>query len=60
MIGYKCMYITTVIPIKKGTQKEYLSYFSSEDIKKGTIVSVPIRSKTEDAIVVGTEEAKNL
>lgn len=54
------MYITTVIPIKKGNQKEYLSYFSSEQIKKGTVVVVPIRSKNEDAIVVSTEEAKDL
>jgi len=54
------MYIITVIPIKKGYQKEYLSYFSSENIKPGSIVVIPIRLKNEDAIVVNSEEALDL
>ncbi|MDE2031206.1 MAG: hypothetical protein KGI58_03045 [Patescibacteria group bacterium] len=52
------MYITTVIPIKKGFQKEYLSYFSSIEIPLGTIVSIPVRFKTVNAIVIHTEEAR--
>jgi primosomal protein N' (replication factor Y) (superfamily II helicase) len=52
------MYIATVIPIKKGMQKEYLSYFSAQDIPLGTIVTVPVRAKTIDAIVISMEDAR--
>lgn len=54
------MYIATVIPIKKGIRKEELSYFILSKIELGSIVSVPIRKKSTQAIVVGIEEAKNL
>jgi len=54
------MYIATVIPIQKGNQKEYLSYFSAIDIPLGSIVSIPVRTKTIDAIVVNMEEARNI
>ena len=54
------MYIVTVIPLAKGTQKEYLSYFSAVDILVGSIVVIPVRSKTIDAIVINTEEARNI
>ncbi len=54
------MYIVTVIPFQRGYSKEYLSYFSQTDIPLGSIVSVPIRLKTIDAIVVNTEEARNI
>ena len=54
------MYIATVIPLTKGAQKEYLSYFSAVDIPIGSIVSIPVRSRIIDAIVVNIEEAKNI
>ena len=54
------MYIATVIPLTKGSQKEYLSYFSATDIPLGSIVTVPVRSKTFDAIVINIEEARNI
>ena len=54
------MFIVTVIPIKKGFLREHLSYFSLEYINPGTIVSVPLRSRTIDAIVIETEPAENL
>lgn len=54
------MFIVTVIPFQKGYNKEYLSYFSQIDIPLGSIVSVPIRLKTIDAIVVNIEEARNI
>ena len=54
------MYIATVIPLLKGSQKEYLTYFSGTDIPLGSIVTVPIRSKNFDAIVINIEEAKNV
>lgn len=54
------MYIATVIPIKKGLNKEYLSYFSLTNIPLGSIVTIPVRSKTIDAIVISTEEARDM
>ncbi|NCU28089.1 MAG: hypothetical protein EOM85_00225 [Candidatus Moranbacteria bacterium] len=54
------MYIATVIPIKKGIQGEYLSYFSQDNIDPGTMVVVPIKSREEDAIVVNSEEVLSL
>ncbi|MFA5773211.1 MAG: hypothetical protein WC908_00880 [Candidatus Paceibacterota bacterium] len=54
------MYIATVIPIQKGAQKEYLSYFSANDIPIGSIVSIPVRSRVFDAIVINMEEARDI
>jgi primosomal protein N' (replication factor Y) len=54
------MYILTVIPIDKGIKKEYLTYFSAQEVNLGTIVVVPVRSREIDALVVGIEEALNL
>ena len=54
------MYVATVIPIKKGFQKEYLSYFSATDIPLGSIVTIPVRLKTIDAIVVNIEDARSM
>ncbi len=54
------MYIVTVIPIKKGLPKEYLTYFSSTNIPLGHIVVIPIRFKNINAIVVNIENARDL
>ncbi len=51
------MYIVTVIPIKKGFQMEYLTYFSSTNIPLGSIVTIPLRQKNVDALVVFIENA---
>jgi len=52
------MKIVHVIPISKGITKEQLTYFSAKDILPGCIVSVPLRSKMVDAIVLGVESAE--
>lgn len=54
------MFIVTVIPLTKGQQNEYLSYFSVTDIPIGSIVTIPVRTKTQDAIVISTEEARDM
>lgn len=54
------MYIATVVPIKKGWQKENLSYFSANDIPLGSIVTVQIKSREVDAIVINMEDARLL
>lgn len=51
------MYIATVIPIKKGLHMEHLTYFSIHDIPLGSIVTVQVRSKSIDAIVISLEDA---
>ena len=53
------MYIVTVIPIQKGFQKENLTYFSPTEIELGSIVTVPLRSKTIDGIVINIENARD-
>ena len=53
------MYIATVIPIQKGFQKENLTYFSPIRIPLGSIVSIPIRSKTVDAIVINIDSVRD-
>jgi len=55
------MYIATVIPLQKGGYlKEYLSYFSTNDIPIGSIVTIPIKSRTIDAIVINIEEVRDI
>jgi len=54
------MYIVTVIPLQRGPQKEYLSYFSTTDISVGSIVVIQVRTKNVDAIVINTEEARDI
>jgi len=60
MLILKYMYIVTVIPIQKGFQKDNLTYFSSTNIPLGSIVTVPMRKKNIDAIVINTENAVDL
>jgi len=54
------MYIARVIPLSKSIKKEELTYFTSKKIPLGSIVSVPVRSKLIDAIIIDIEEATNL
>lgn len=53
------MKIINVIPLSRGIFKETLSYFSSKDISIGSIVSVPIRKKIVNAIVISKEDTSN-
>ncbi len=52
------MWIVEVLPIKRGLQKDSLTYFSAEEIPEGALVSVPLRSKTIDAIVTHCRNVK--
>lgn len=54
------MYIATVIPISKGIKKEELSYFTAKNIDIGSIVSVPLRSKNIEGIIMSIESVSNL
>lgn len=51
------MYIVTVTPISKGVWPDQLTYFSSAPVAVGALVSVPIRQKNYDALVIDTAPA---
>lgn len=53
------MHIVEVFPLSKGVRTERLTYFSSSEIMRGTVVSVPLRSREVTAIVVNTAPAKS-
>jgi primosomal protein N' (replication factor Y) len=54
------MYIVEVIPISKGVGKETFTYFTSKELKKGSLVDVPMRKKMVPAIVIKSETAHDL
>ncbi len=54
------MYIVTVIPLTKSVQKDYLTYFTAENIGLGSIVSVPVRLKFIDALVVAIDDIRDV
>lgn len=49
------MKVVTVIPLTRGLYKEDLSYFTAQDVAPGTVVTVPLRKKTVDAVVIAAE-----
>ncbi len=49
------MFVVEAIPLKRGVQIDRLSYFSSVEYSLGSIISIPVRSKTALAIVVKAE-----
>ncbi len=52
------MFIVQVVPIARGIGKETLSYFTaSSDIKPGSIVRVPVRSREIPALVISSMDA---
>lgn len=54
------MNIVTVIPIAKGIIKNYLSYFTSENISPGSLIKIPLRNKTVSGLVISSHTAENL
>ena len=53
------MNIVTVIPLARGIPTENLTYFTLKEIPLGSLVSVPLRKKFIDAIVINIESASN-
>jgi len=51
------MHVIVVTPLIRGTQLESLSYFSSVPYDIGSFVQVPIRGKTQSAIVTAVKPA---
>lgn len=54
------MNIVTVIPIAKGILKNYLSYFTSENIPPGSVIKIPLRNKIVSGLVLSCDKAENL
>jgi primosomal protein N' (replication factor Y) len=52
------MYVLDVIPIAKAVGRETLSYFTSERVAPGMLVSVPLRSRVVQAIVAKVEDVR--
>ncbi len=52
------MRLLSILPIARGIRTETLTYFSTEDIPLGTLVSIPLRKKTVQGIVVGSTDAQ--
>lgn len=51
------MNLVHVIPLSRGIFKEELTYFTSHPVSPGAIVTVPVRSKKINALVVSSEDA---
>jgi len=51
------MNIIDVIPLSRGIGRETLSYFTSNKTGPGTIINVPLRGKTINALVVSSRSA---
>jgi primosomal protein N' len=49
------MFVIEVIPLKKGIGIESLSYYSSVEYTLGTVLSVPVRNKKIEGIVIRTK-----
>lgn len=46
------MFIVEVIPLVRGVQIDSLTYFSSQEYSRGTIVQIPVRGKTVSGVVI--------
>ncbi len=54
------MNVITVIPMSRGIGKETLSYYTASPVELGSIVSVPLRSKMVEALVVSIADARSM
>ncbi|MDZ4285270.1 MAG: hypothetical protein U1A28_05595, partial [Patescibacteria group bacterium] len=52
------MYVLDVIPIAKAVGRETLTYFTSERVSSGMLVSVPLRARKIPAIVTAVEDVR--
>lgn len=52
------MKIVDVIPLSKGINKDTLTYFTAQEISVGAIITVPLRGRTVNALVVSARPAE--
>lgn len=53
------MRVVEVIPLRRGIQKETLSYFTKEDYSLGSFVKIPLRNKEIFGIVIKSSDASS-
>lgn len=54
------MYILEIIPLQKGIPRDTLSYFSVRDVALGSLVEMPLQSKTITGIVIKSAPARDM
>ncbi|MBA3733190.1 hypothetical protein H0W91_02315 [Patescibacteria group bacterium] len=54
------MRILTVIPISRGISKDTLTYFTKKEVSTGSIVKIPLRSKSIFGLVIDSKEAQEI
>ena len=54
------MYVIEIIPISRGILSDSLSYFTSKEIGIGAIVTVPLRNKNINGIVISVKKAEDM
>lgn len=54
------MYILQVIPFAKTLRKEHLSYFSKDPVELGSIVSINLRKRVLQGLVISCTEGKDM
>lgn len=54
------MHVLTVIPITQGVFRDELTYYSETAVGPGAIVTVPVRGKEVNALVLGSVEARSV
>jgi len=54
------MYIVEVTPFSNSIRTDSLSYFSSQKIELGSIVTVPLRNKNIKGLVIDIKDVKNM
>ena len=50
------MYVVEVTPLRRGMHRAALSYFSSTAVRRGALVTIPIRSKDTQGVVLSCTE----
>ncbi|MES2213207.1 MAG: hypothetical protein V4473_00020 [Patescibacteria group bacterium] len=54
------MRILTVIPIARGIGRDTLTYFTKEDVPRGSIVVIPLRKKSAYGLVIASKRAEEM
>lgn len=54
------MFVLEVIPIAPNAHKETLTYFTKDDIQLGSVIQVPLRNKKIPALVIGSQDAREV
>ncbi len=54
------MNIITAIPVARGIGKDFLSYFTAENIPLGSLIKVPLRNRTVHALVLASRKASDI